>query len=104
MRFEWDQDKAARNKELHGVSFEEARELFETNADVLEIYDVEHSTTEDRYKSLGPIRQGLVLVVWTERTDDVIRIISAWWATRTEQQMYRDFVEQLHGREKRTDG
>ena len=104
MRFEWDEDKAARNKDLHGVSFEDATELFETDADVLEMYDVEHSANEDRFKSLGPIRRGLILVVWTERTDEVIRIISAWCATKAEQQMYRDFVEQLHGREKRTDG
>lgn len=103
MRFEWDDEKAARNEELHGVTFKEARELFETDAEVLEIYDVDHSGSEDRFKSIGPIRRGLVLVVWTERVDDVIRIISAWWATKAEQQMYRDFVEKLHGREEGTD-
>ena len=98
MRFEWDPQKAARNAERHGVSFEEAKELFETDADVLEIYDVEHSTAEDRFKSIGPIRRGVVLVVWTERIDDVIRIISARWASKTEQRMYRDFVEAIHGK------
>jgi len=97
MRFEWNDGKAARNEELHGISFEEAKELFETDADVLEIYDVEHSVREDRFKSIGPIRRGLVLVVWTERFDDVIRIISAWWATPAERKMYRDFVEAIHG-------
>ncbi len=102
MRCEWDDEKAARNEQLHGVSFEEAKELFETDAEVLEIYDVEHSSNEDRFMSIGPIRRGLVLVVWTERTDDIIRIISAWWATKTEQMMYRDFVEKLHGRQERT--
>ena len=89
MRFEWDPEKAARNARLHGVEFDEAKELFSTDAVVLEIYDVDHSETEDRFKSIGPIRRGLVLVVWTERTDDVIRIISAWWATETEREMYR---------------
>jgi uncharacterized DUF497 family protein len=104
MRFEWDPKKAARNAKLHGVSFEDARELFETQADVLEIYDVEHSVTEDRFKSIGPIRRGLVLVVWTERRDDLIRIISARLATESEQSMYQDFVEALHGKRARTDG
>jgi hypothetical protein len=52
---------------------------------------------EDRYKSLGPIARGLILVVWTERTDDVIRIISAWPATKTEQKMYEEFLEEHHG-------
>lgn len=97
MRFEWDPDKAARNMALHGVSFEEAAELFEADAEVLEIYDAEHSQTEDRFKSIGPIRRGLVLVVWTERSDDMIRIISAWWATEKERRMYWQFLEKFHG-------
>ena len=95
MRFEWDAEKAARNERLHGVSFEEAAELFTTDAPVLEIYDLKHSDCEDRYKSLGPIKHGLVLVVWTERTDDLIRIISAWWATKAEQELYNEYAEQM---------
>ena len=95
MRYEWDSQKAARNERLHGVSFTEAAELFATDAPVLEIYDVEHSDREDRYKSIGPIKRGLVLVVWTERADDVLRIISAWWATQAEQELYAEFVEKM---------
>ncbi len=97
MGFEWDAEKAARNEALHDVTFEEASELFESDADILEIYDVEHSDTEDRFKSIGPVRRGLVLVVWTERDNDVIRIISAWWATAKERQMYQAFLEELYG-------
>jgi len=95
VHFEWDPDKAARNEREHGVSFEEAKELFVTDASVLEIYDVDHSDLEDRYKSIGPIRRGLVLVVWTERSDDVVRIISAWWATHAEEDLYREFSETM---------
>jgi len=87
--------KAARNERLHGVSFGEAQELFTTDAPVLEVYDVDHSETEDRFKSIGPIRRGLVLVVWTERADDLVRIISPWWATKAEQEMYAEYVENL---------
>jgi putative transcriptional regulator len=71
------------------VSFEEACELFTTEAPVLEVYDVEHSVTEDRFKSIGPIRRGLVLVVWTERTDDLVRIISAWWVDQARRRAIR---------------
>ena len=95
MRFEWDPEKAARNQRVHDVSFEEACELFTTDAPVLEVYDVDHSETEDRFKSIGPVRRGLVLVVWTERSDDLVRIISAWWATKTEEQLYAEYVEDL---------
>jgi uncharacterized protein len=59
------------------------------------VYDVDHSDTEDRFKSIGPIGRGLVLVVWTERADDLIRIISAWWATKAEQELYTEYVENL---------
>jgi uncharacterized DUF497 family protein len=38
MRFEWDPDKAARNKEIHGITFEEAKELFLLGDEVLEIF------------------------------------------------------------------
>jgi uncharacterized DUF497 family protein len=95
VRFEWDPDKAARNERVHGVSFEEACELFTTEAPVLEVFDVDHSATEDRFKSIGPIRRGLVLVVWTERADDLVRVISAWWATKTEEQLYAEYLENL---------
>jgi uncharacterized DUF497 family protein len=95
VRFEWDPEKAARSERLHGVSFAEACELFTTDAPVLEVYDVDHSDTEDRFKSIGPIKRGLVLVVWTERTDDLVRIISAWWATNAEQELYAEYVESL---------
>jgi uncharacterized DUF497 family protein len=95
MRFEWDPDKAARNERIHGVSFEEARELFTTDAPVLEVYDVDHSESEDRFKSIGPVMRGLVLVVWTERSDDLVRIISAWLATTSEQQLYAEYLENV---------
>jgi putative transcriptional regulator len=60
VRFEWHPEKAVRNESLYGVSFVEARELFTTDAPVLEVYDVDHSETEDRFKSIGPITRGLV--------------------------------------------
>ena len=97
MRFEWDPDKASRNERVHGVSFEEAKELFTTDGLVLEVYDVEHSVYEDRYKSIGPIRRGLVLVVWAERDEDTVRIISAWLATKVEQQLYQEFLATTDG-------
>ena len=80
------------NQQKHGVGFNEAAELFTSGSDYLEIFDEEHSVTEDRFIAIGPIRRGLILVVWTEREEDVVRIISARWATAPEQNMYRDYV------------
>ena len=38
VRFEWDPDKAEANLTKHGVSFEEASELFTSGVDFLEIF------------------------------------------------------------------
>jgi uncharacterized DUF497 family protein len=90
--FEWDPEKDRLNRELHGVSFDEAKELFIADEDYLEIYDIEHSYDEDRYIGVGPIQSGLVLVVYTERSEDAVRIISARWATESEARLYRQYM------------
>lgn len=89
MRFEWDPRKDASNQRKHGVSFAEASALFEGDANYLEIYD-ERSTVEDRFIAIGPIRRGVVVVVWTERTGDVVRLISARFATANERRLLDD--------------
>lgn len=68
----WDRAKDISNQKKHGVSFREASELLTSGADHLEIFDDAHSDDEDRFISIGPIRRGLVLVVWTERDDDQV--------------------------------
>jgi uncharacterized DUF497 family protein len=91
---EWDESKNRVNQQKHGVSFEEARELLVSGVDHLEIFDAEHSALEDRFISIGPIRRGLVLVVWTERDEDTIRIISARWATKREQALFHQYMDE----------
>ena len=88
MRFEWDISKDLANRAKHGVSFEEAKGLFESGVDYLELFDAEHSLDEDRFFAIGPIQKGVVLVVWTDRGDDVVRIISARLATHRESELY----------------
>ena len=92
MDFEWDSAKDRGNRQQHGVSFDEAKELFTGDADYLEIYDAEHSYDEDRFIAIGPIQRGLVLVVYTERLEETIRIISARWATISENLLFRRFL------------
>jgi uncharacterized protein len=77
------------NRKRHDVSFKEASELLVSGVEYLEIFDDAHSDNEDLFISIGPIRRGLVLVVWTERQEDEVRIISARWATRREQALFR---------------
>lgn len=94
MRVAWDEAKNLENRRKHGVSFEEAQELFTSGSDYLEIFDEAHSESEDRFIAIGPISRGLVLVVWTPRDDDTLRIISARWTTDREQALYRSSMDQ----------
>lgn len=89
----WDDAKNLENQRKHGLSFEEASELFATESDYLEIFDEAHSDTEDRFIAIGPILRGLILIVWTARDDDTLRLISARWATDREQSLYHSYMD-----------
>ena len=88
MRFEWDLDKAAVNLAKHGVSFEQASELFTSGVDFLEIFDETRSLVEERFWAIGRIRRGLVVVVYAEIDEDTVRIISVRMATARERALY----------------
>ena len=96
MHFEWDSSKNRANRRKHGLSFEEASVLFKGDVDCLEIYDEEHSGDDDRFLAIGPIERGVVVVVYTERLDDVIRIISARLATKLEAELFRRHLKDRH--------
>ncbi|MCP4702204.1 MAG: BrnT family toxin [Gammaproteobacteria bacterium] len=52
MNFEWDPRKAEINLKRHGVSFEEAKTVFDDPLYV-DFYDPDHSDDERRYTSHG---------------------------------------------------
>ena len=93
MKFEWDDAKDQSNKKKHGVSFAEVRQLFESGEDYLEIFDAENSEAEDRFFAIGPIDRGIVVVVYTEREENVIRIIGARFANKREQELFRSHMD-----------
>jgi uncharacterized protein len=87
VRFEWDDEKAISNLEKHGVSFGEATEVF-YDPYALEGYDTRHSASESRFVIIGLSSRRLLYVVYVERTADIIRIISARKANKSEQRFY----------------
>lgn len=93
VRFDWDPAKNTRNVRKHGVSFEEASTLFTAGSGWLDLDDEAHSGDEMRYRAIGPIVRGVVVVVYVERDEDVIRIISARAATPSERRLYEDWIE-----------
>lgn len=91
-RITWDDAKNHANQQKHGLSFEDAQQLFLGGSDYLELFDDEHSHEEDRFIAVGYIIQGLVVVVWTERDDQDIRIISARLATKAESALFHKYM------------
>ena len=52
MEFEWDENKAVANLSKHGVSFGEAKTVFDDPFH-LDFYDPDHSEEEERYIIVG---------------------------------------------------
>jgi uncharacterized DUF497 family protein len=80
MRLEWDPAKSESNDAKHGLSFD----------------DDAHSDDEDRFIAVGPIGRGVIVVVYTERDDEVLRIVSARMATTNERRRYEEHEEAKH--------
>ena len=89
MRFEWDPNKNEKNKKKHGISFEEAKTVFFDEYAVL-FDDPDHSDEEERFLILGlSQRENLCIVSHCYRgADELIRIISARKATKSETAFY----------------
>ena len=84
VEFEWDKNKGESNVEKHGVTFEEAAEVF---FDPFYQMGDATSNNEQRDFILGySLSQRLLLVVYIERGRT--RLISARPATRIERKLY----------------
>jgi uncharacterized DUF497 family protein len=88
--FEWDEKKSAANLAKHGVSFEEARLIFEGLT--LSWIDEREDYGEMRQISIGLIHDIVaVAVVHTDR-NGATRIISARLANRNERRRYHEHI------------
>jgi uncharacterized DUF497 family protein len=89
IQFEWDENKNRSNRKKHGVWFEEAQQVFNDLA-ALRYFDSKHSEYEDRFKLLvmSGIHRTLVVVYCEQEAPNIIRIISARKATKTEIMAY----------------
>jgi len=87
--FEWDEKKNVSNKKKHGISFEEAQSVFIDENGLL-IHDPDHSDEEDRFMLLGlsSSLKALVVCHCYRKRNEIIRILSARKATRSEQKKY----------------
>lgn len=89
LTFEWDERKSKKNIRKHGVSFEEAKTVF-NDPFAMTISDPEHSTQEERYIDVGMSSRGRILMVWYTELESNIRIIGSRKAPRSERQQYEE--------------
>ncbi len=95
IEFEWDEAKNLSNRRKHGVSFEEASQVFRDPLHVSILERVAHG--EERWKTFGAVAELSLLVVahtlYDDSEDDaveVVRIISAREVTREERRIYEE--------------
>jgi hypothetical protein len=90
MDYEWNPAKAQANRENHGIHFADAIAVLD---DPFAVTITDDYTDEERFITIGEDAFGQVLVVvYTYRGEEIIRIISARAATRRERRMYREGI------------
>ena len=85
--FEWNQIKSEENARKHGITFEEAKTIF-NDPFAITIDDPDHSNDEYRYIDIGFSSKGSLLVVWYTERNENIRIIGCRKATKYERKIY----------------
>lgn len=86
MTFTWNNQKNQDNIRKHGISFDTAKYVF-GDPFRIELYDNKHSDDEERFIVIGYVADVALLVVYTEKEDE-IRLISARKAMRHEVEVY----------------
>ena len=85
--FEWHEKKAKRNEAKHGVTFDEAKTIF-NDPFAMTVSDPDHSDEEERWLDIGLSAEGRLLVVWYTERSERIRIIGSRRATKAEERAY----------------
>ena len=90
MQFEWDEGKNLANIRKHKIDFADVPAMFEEPM-LIELDD-RFDYGEDRWMGIGFLDNGVAVVVWVERQNDLIRLISARRANRYERQRFQQYL------------
>ena len=89
MHYEWDPAKAEVNLSTHGVKFAEAVTVLQDEFALTR--EDPDSVGEQRFVTLGMSGSGsLLVVVYSYREPDVIRVILAWKANKPQKLRYEE--------------
>lgn len=88
LTFEWDENKNRINQRKHGISFEEAQNVFYDERAIL-FDDPDHSEEEERFLIIGNTDDKICIVSHCYKDcKNTIRLISARKATQKEKAIY----------------
>jgi uncharacterized DUF497 family protein len=88
MRFVWDENKNLINIQVHGIDFCDVWMVFEYP--MLTKVDTRKNYKEERLVGLGQLYDAIIVVVFTYREKDLIRVISIRRANRNERKVYQE--------------
>jgi uncharacterized DUF497 family protein len=91
MRFAWDEEKNQDNITRHGLDFADAWSVFDSP--LIARLDTREDYGEDRWQGIGMLQGRVVVIVFTERDPDIIRIISLRKADREERRTYEQAIQ-----------
>jgi hypothetical protein len=93
MRYTWSERKNVRNARLHGIAFQDAVGIFD--GPTLEQEDDRFDYGERRVYAIGLVKGLEITVMYTDRSEDEHRIISAWRSEPHERRAYWRSIEGL---------
>lgn len=85
--FDWDHSNVQKNRERHGITPEEAEEVF-FHEPLIVREDMRHGRNEKRYYALGQTTSGRLLFVDCTIRRNLIRVISVRDMNRNETEVY----------------
>ncbi|MGH7230917.1 MAG: BrnT family toxin [Nitrospiraceae bacterium] len=96
MRFEWDEAKRTSNVAKHGIDFVDVPEMFQ--GPMLVRLDERKNYGESRWQGLGLVQGRLVVVAYTKRDSNTIRIISLRKANSREKILFQETLKDQLGK------
>ena len=85
--FEWDKGNIDKSYQKHGITPNEAEEVF-LDEDILLLEDIKHSKQEERFEAIGKTIKGNILFLIFTTRKNRIRIISSRRANKKERRLY----------------
>ena len=89
MKFEYDPEKSESNLEKHGISLEQATQLWS----VPSVEIAARNLDEDRFMIIGKVEDKFYSCIFTIR-DRVVRLISARRSRKNEEEIYHEKIKE----------